>query len=137
MSADVVLLTVAFFLAAILYSSVGHAGASGYLAAMAFVGMPTPMIRRRHHSARALVSNASRPRALDGGDSPLVESDTAPEARPTDHDRDPVRSRHRAAGGPHWDRWRHFPKPPPAIYGLGRDARDGWRGGRLHSGQFA
>jgi hypothetical protein len=39
------LLAGAFFLAAILYSSVGHAGASGYLAAMAFVGMPTPMMR--------------------------------------------------------------------------------------------
>ena len=45
MSADVLLLTVAFFLAAIVYSSVGHAGASGYLAAMAFVGLPTPMMR--------------------------------------------------------------------------------------------
>jgi uncharacterized protein len=31
-------LTVLFLAAAILYSSVGHAGASGYLAAMAFVG---------------------------------------------------------------------------------------------------
>ncbi len=40
-----VALTVAFFLAAILYSSVGHAGASGYLAAMTFLGMPTPMMR--------------------------------------------------------------------------------------------
>jgi len=45
MSADVLLLTVAFFLAAILYSSVGHAGASGYLAAMAFVAVPTPTMR--------------------------------------------------------------------------------------------
>jgi uncharacterized membrane protein YfcA len=45
MSADVLVLAVAFFLAAILYSSVGHAGASGYLAAMAFVGVPTPMMR--------------------------------------------------------------------------------------------
>jgi uncharacterized membrane protein YfcA len=45
MSTDILLLTVAFFLAAILYSSVGHAGASGYLAAMAFVGVPTPMMR--------------------------------------------------------------------------------------------
>jgi uncharacterized protein len=44
-SADVLLLAVAFFLAAILYSSVGHAGASGYLAAMAFVGVPTPTMR--------------------------------------------------------------------------------------------
>jgi uncharacterized membrane protein YfcA len=45
MSADVLILTVAFFLAAILYSSVGHAGASGYLAAMAFVGVATPTMR--------------------------------------------------------------------------------------------
>lgn len=35
----------AFLVAAVLYASVGHAGASGYLAAMAFVGMPTPMMR--------------------------------------------------------------------------------------------
>lgn len=39
------MLAAAFFLAAVLYASVGHAGASGYLAAMAFVGMPTPMMR--------------------------------------------------------------------------------------------
>jgi uncharacterized protein len=45
MSADVWILAVAFLLAAILYSSVGHAGASAYLAAMAFLGMPTPMMR--------------------------------------------------------------------------------------------
>ncbi len=38
-------LAIAFFVAAVLYSSVGHAGASGYLAAMAFVGMATPMMR--------------------------------------------------------------------------------------------
>ena len=39
------LLPLAFFLAATLYSSVGHAGASGYLAAMAFLGVPTPVMR--------------------------------------------------------------------------------------------
>jgi uncharacterized membrane protein YfcA len=39
------LLAVAFLGAAVLYSSVGHAGASGYLAAMAFMGAPTPMMR--------------------------------------------------------------------------------------------
>lgn len=38
-------LAAAFLVAAALYSSVGHAGASAYLAAMAFVGMPTPMMR--------------------------------------------------------------------------------------------
>ena len=41
---DVVLLTVLIFAAAVLYSSVGHAGASGYLAAMAILGVaPTVM----------------------------------------------------------------------------------------------
>jgi uncharacterized protein len=45
MAADIWLLAVAFLLAAILYSSVGHAGASAYLAVMAFLGMPTPMMR--------------------------------------------------------------------------------------------
>jgi len=40
-----VTLAVAFLVAAILYSSVGHAGASGYLAAMSFLAMPTPMMR--------------------------------------------------------------------------------------------
>ena len=39
------LLAAAFFAAAVLYASVGHAGASGYLAAMAFIGAPTPMMR--------------------------------------------------------------------------------------------
>ena len=39
------LLAIVFLAAAILYSSVGHAGASGYLAAMAFVGMSTPAMR--------------------------------------------------------------------------------------------
>jgi uncharacterized membrane protein YfcA len=38
-------LTIAFFVAAMLYASVGHAGASGYLAVMAFVGLPAPMMR--------------------------------------------------------------------------------------------
>lgn len=40
-----VLLAAAFLVAAVLYSSVGHAGASGYLAAMAFLGAPTPIMR--------------------------------------------------------------------------------------------
>jgi uncharacterized membrane protein YfcA len=42
---SVALLTLAFFVAAILYASVGHAGASGYLAAMAFMAVPTPTMR--------------------------------------------------------------------------------------------
>jgi uncharacterized membrane protein YfcA len=40
-----VLLGVLFFGAAVLYSSVGHGGASGYLAAMALVGVPPALLR--------------------------------------------------------------------------------------------
>ncbi len=39
------ILAVAFFVAAILYSTVGHAGASGYLAAMAMLGVPAATMR--------------------------------------------------------------------------------------------
>ena len=39
------LLALAFFAGAVLYSSVGHAGASGYLAAMAFTAMPATSMR--------------------------------------------------------------------------------------------
>ena len=42
---SVVVIAAAFFVAAVLYASVGHAGASGYLAVMAFMGVPTPMMR--------------------------------------------------------------------------------------------
>ena len=45
MDSDTILLAGAFLAAAIVYASVGHAGASGYLAAMALVGLPTPMMR--------------------------------------------------------------------------------------------
>ena len=40
-----VLLGALFFAAALLYSSVGHGGGSGYLAAMALLGMPPAMMR--------------------------------------------------------------------------------------------
>jgi len=39
------MLTLAFFLLAILYSAVGHGGASGYLAAMAFLGVSPAVMR--------------------------------------------------------------------------------------------
>lgn len=41
----IVLIAVLFFLLATLYSSVGHAGASGYLAAMVLVGVPVDIMR--------------------------------------------------------------------------------------------
>jgi uncharacterized protein len=40
-----ILLSLGFFLAALLYSSVGHAGASAYLALMAFANFPALMMR--------------------------------------------------------------------------------------------
>lgn len=40
-----ILLGVLFFCAAVLYSSVGHGGASGYLGAMALVGVPAALLR--------------------------------------------------------------------------------------------
>lgn len=40
-----IVLGVLFFAAALLYSSVGHGGGSGYLAAMALLGMPPAMMR--------------------------------------------------------------------------------------------
>jgi uncharacterized protein len=42
---NTLVLAFAFLIAAALYASVGHAGASGYLAAMAFLGMSTPVMR--------------------------------------------------------------------------------------------
>ncbi|MDF3072811.1 MAG: sulfite exporter TauE/SafE family protein [Alphaproteobacteria bacterium] len=42
---DIVLLTAAFALVASLYSSVGHAGASGYLACMALLSVPPTVMR--------------------------------------------------------------------------------------------
>jgi uncharacterized membrane protein YfcA len=42
---DAFLLAALFFAAALLYSSVGHAGASAYLAAMALVGVPAAVMR--------------------------------------------------------------------------------------------
>ena len=45
LSDTTLLLTVSFLAAAILYSSVGHAGASGYLAAMAFVGIAPSVMK--------------------------------------------------------------------------------------------
>ena len=45
MSEPDLILTVAFFVVAALYSSVGHAGASGYIAAMALLSVAPPIIR--------------------------------------------------------------------------------------------
>ena len=43
--ADITLLALLIFAAAVLYSSVGHAGASGYLAAMALFGVAPDVMK--------------------------------------------------------------------------------------------
>jgi uncharacterized protein len=45
METEAIVLTALIFAAAVLYSSVGHAGASGYLAAMALVGLAPEVMR--------------------------------------------------------------------------------------------
>lgn len=42
---DATVVAILIFLAAVLYASVGHAGASGYLAAMALVGVPAEVMK--------------------------------------------------------------------------------------------
>jgi uncharacterized membrane protein YfcA len=53
----VVLLTVLIFAAAVLYSSVGHAGASGYLAAMALVGVAPDVMKPTALALNILVAS--------------------------------------------------------------------------------
>ncbi|TAN41034.1 MAG: sulfite exporter TauE/SafE family protein [Nitrospirae bacterium] len=53
---DSLFLTVLIFAAALLYSSVGHGGASGYLAAMALVGLAPGMMKPTALSLNILVS---------------------------------------------------------------------------------
>ena len=45
MTATDIALSICLFFGAILYSSVGHAGASAYIALMALFGVPTPVMR--------------------------------------------------------------------------------------------
>ena len=54
---QVVLLTILIFAAAILYSSVGHAGASGYLAAMALVGVAPDVMKPTALALNILVAS--------------------------------------------------------------------------------
>ena len=55
-SMDVTLLTGLIFIAATLYSSVGHGGASGYLAAMAFFTVPAAVMKPTALLLNVLVS---------------------------------------------------------------------------------
>jgi len=66
-SGDVALLAVLFFGAATLYSSVGHAGASGYLAAMALVGMAPAAMRPTALVLNILVASLATQRFARAG----------------------------------------------------------------------
>ena len=52
-----IVLAVAFFGAALLYASVGHAGASGYLAAMALLGVAPATMRPTALALNILVAS--------------------------------------------------------------------------------
>lgn len=54
---ETLILSLAFFFAAVLYSSVGHAGASAYLAAMALVGIASSTMRPTALALNILVSS--------------------------------------------------------------------------------
>jgi uncharacterized membrane protein YfcA len=56
-----------FFLAAVLYSSVGHGGASGYLAAMGLMGVPPQMLRPTALIMNVCVSTISLARFARAG----------------------------------------------------------------------
>lgn len=57
MSLEELTLTALIFVAATLYSSVGHAGASGYLAAMALFGLPPEVMRPSALALNVLVAS--------------------------------------------------------------------------------
>jgi uncharacterized membrane protein YfcA len=63
----VALLTVLIFAAAILYSSVGHAGASGYLAAMALVGVAPDVMKPTALALNILVASIATVRFYRAG----------------------------------------------------------------------
>lgn len=66
-AADAIVLPALIFLAAILYTSVGHAGASGYLAAMALVGMAPEAMRPTALALNILVASIATYRYAKAG----------------------------------------------------------------------
>lgn len=67
MAGDTLGLTALIFLAAALYSSVGHAGASGYLAAMAFMGLAPEAMRPTALALNILVATIATVRYARAG----------------------------------------------------------------------
>jgi hypothetical protein len=64
---DLALLTFLIFAAAVLYSSVGHAGASGYLAAMALVGITPDVMKPTALALNILVATITTVRFYRAG----------------------------------------------------------------------
>src|SRR5215212_192063 len=64
---QVILLAVLIFAAALLYSSVGHAGASGYLAAMALVGVAPDVMKPTALALNILVATIATARYYRAG----------------------------------------------------------------------
>jgi uncharacterized membrane protein YfcA len=64
---EVALLTILILAAAILYSSVGHAGASGYLAAMALVGLAPEVMKPTALALNILVASIATVRFYRAG----------------------------------------------------------------------
>src|ERR671914_472407 len=64
---EVALLAILIFAAAILYSSVGHAGASGYLAAMALVGVAPEVMKPTALALNILVASIATVRYYRAG----------------------------------------------------------------------
>ena len=67
MSATDLLLAALFFAVAVLYSSVGHAGASGYIAAMALLGFAPEQVRPTALALNLLVGGIGLLRWWRGG----------------------------------------------------------------------
>ena len=67
MTATDLLLGVLFFIVAVLYSSVGHAGASGYIAAMALLGFAPDAVRPTALALNLLVGGIGLLRWWRGG----------------------------------------------------------------------
>src|SRR2546421_603544 len=61
------ILIVLIFAAALVYSSVGHAGASGYLAAMALMSVPQPIMRPAALILNVLVATIATVRFYQAG----------------------------------------------------------------------
>ena len=81
MTPEELILTALIFIAATLYSSVGHAGASGYLAAMALFGLAPETMRPTALALNVLVASLATYRYTRAGQNDLKLLMAKPEAK--------------------------------------------------------